>query len=89
MLQAARHVIRKVSQNGVRYSSHGKIDPRRPHMNELPIPQGCWQQNYNEKQKTYNMQLVAGLAVLSATIGYIVQSDQFFFNAFPPKLPKE
>ncbi|XP_043473921.1 uncharacterized protein LOC122506023 [Leptopilina heterotoma] len=90
MLNAARTVIRRISKNGVRFSSYDSSSKEKAfaHMNQLPVPKGSWQKNYDAKQKTYNMQLVAGLSILGGTITYIVQSDSFFFNAFPPKIPE-
>ena len=36
-------------------------------MNDLPVPRGSWQQNYANKQKSYNLTLAGGLAFFGAT----------------------
>ncbi|XP_033220482.1 uncharacterized protein LOC117175055 [Belonocnema kinseyi] len=86
--QIARCVVRRASRNGTRGYHGPPVDFKPPTMNELPVPQGSWQADYNRRQTAYNLQLAAGLILITGTISFIVCSDKFFFNAFPP-VPKE
>ncbi|VVC89294.1 unnamed protein product [Leptidea sinapis] len=38
-----------------------KTDFCYPHMNELPVPCGPWNEYYNERQRYYNLHLFAGI----------------------------
>ncbi len=44
-------------------------------MNEMPVPAGSWAEYNSAKQQTYNLHLVAGLAVTIVT--FIVVSGLF------------
>jgi hypothetical protein len=44
-------------------------------MNEMPVPAGSWAEYNSAKQRTYNLHLVAGLAVTIVTL--IVVSGLF------------
>jgi hypothetical protein len=44
-------------------------------MNEMPVPAGSWAEYNSAKQQTYNLHLVAGLAVTIVTL--IVVSGLF------------
>ena len=46
-------------------------------MDELPVPQGSWQKNYDQKQKVYNIQLVVGLITLASTVSYVSKVAAF------------
>lgn len=47
------------------------INYKPPTMNELPVPQGSWQDANSARQKRYNLQLLAGIASIVATVGYV------------------
>lgn len=50
-------------------SDYGKLPSIKPAtMNEMPTPQGSWAHDYARKQAKYNMQLIAGIGILGATI---------------------
>lgn len=34
----------------------------------MPVPSGSWSEHYNAKQKAYNLQLIAGVAITIATL---------------------
>lgn len=42
-----------------------------PTMDELPVPSGSWQANYNAKQQKYNIQLLASVIFFAVTVGYV------------------
>lgn len=51
---------------------HGPpVDFKPPSMNELPVPQGSWQADYNRRQGAYNLQLAAGVIILTSTISFV------------------
>ncbi|XP_069986029.1 apoptosis-inducing factor 1, mitochondrial isoform X2 [Penaeus vannamei] len=62
-----------------------------PSMNELPVPQGSWTLRNQRKQKTYNLQLAAGLGFTGFTLFVAKQSGLIEFGWGPGKvsLPKE
>lgn len=51
-------------------------------MNDLPVPQGDWQEAYQKKQAKYNAVLVAGIAMLATAIGLVSNLDVDYFAAF-------
>ncbi|XP_053987332.1 uncharacterized protein LOC128880853 [Hylaeus volcanicus] len=87
-----RHILRPVLQktrSGAR-AYHIPRESRPPHMDELPVPSGSWQEAYNKDQKKYNMQLVAGIASLAITIAFGRSTGLLWLNYAPPKpKPKE
>lgn len=46
------------------------------HMNNLPVPNGSWQENYNERNAKWSKMLYGSLAFLGLTV-YAVSSDIF------------
>ncbi|EFX80994.1 hypothetical protein DAPPUDRAFT_303681 [Daphnia pulex] len=52
-------------------------------MNEMPVPSGSWAESNSAKQRTYNLHLIAGLAVTIATILVGVKTDAFYLNLGP------
>jgi len=45
-----------------------------PTLNELPVPQGSWQAQYDAQQKKYNMHLIGGLSFFLVTLGFVSYS---------------
>lgn len=87
--QILRPVARNVAKMGTRSASSKVVDFKWPTVNDLPVPQGSWQEHYNARQKVYNAQLIAGLAVLIGTITFVKVSGIIFFNFAPPEEPAE
>ena len=60
---------------GVRSGSHhSQVVPyelRPPTLDEYPVPQGSWQEDYNKKQKRFNIHLAAGVIIFSSTIAFV------------------
>jgi hypothetical protein len=40
-------------------------------MDDLPVPQGSWQEAYNSRQRKYNMHLIAGISFFGLTFGIV------------------
>lgn len=55
---------------------HGTHRP--PSYNDLPQPEGDWQENYQKKQKKYNAFLGASIVALVGTITYVRKTANFF-----------
>jgi len=47
------------------------VDIKLPTINDIPAPCGPWKEHYDAKQKIYNAQLIAGVAILIGTITYV------------------
>lgn len=58
------------------YSIYGPTNYKPPSMDDLPVPQGSWQQAHNKKQASYNLQLAACLAFTVLTL--VVVSRIFY-----------
>lgn len=48
-------------------SGHHRV----PSHNDLPVPQGDWQENYQKTQARYNAQLIASIVLFGSVIGYV------------------
>ncbi|XP_076445991.1 uncharacterized protein LOC143283660 [Babylonia areolata] len=57
------------------------------HMNNMPVPQGSWQENYNRRNSKWNVQLAISSVVLIATI-YIMDQCEIFYLHSHPKIKK-
>lgn len=61
-------------------------DYKPPTMNDLPVPQGSWQDAYSARQRKYNLQLLTGIAVLGGTLTYVscfhLQEDVEYMSPF-------
>ncbi|XP_043276368.1 uncharacterized protein COX7B [Venturia canescens] len=86
--QLLRPVFRNVTRRGTRQYHDEAANYKPGTMDELPIPQGSWQQQYDSKQTLYNMQLAFGILYAVGSIYYITQSGVIFFNCWPP-VPKD
>jgi hypothetical protein len=42
-----------------------------PTMNDLPVPQGSWQSQYNSNQTKYTIHLIGGVTLLTFTVGFV------------------
>ncbi|KAG7207286.1 hypothetical protein KM043_008956 [Ampulex compressa] len=81
--QLLRPVARSLRTSGTR-SYHLPENYKPPHMNDLPVPQGSWQEHYNAKQARYNVQLIGGVVVFAGTVTYMLTSGLVFFNFWVP-----
>ncbi|XP_012272173.1 uncharacterized protein LOC105695301 [Orussus abietinus] len=80
--QIIRPVIRYGAVRGARFYHDPNFKPVT--MDDLPVPQGSWQKDYEAKQKRYNIHLAVGIASLIFTIAFAKQSGLVYLNAFPP-----
>ncbi|XP_045609933.1 uncharacterized protein COX7B [Procambarus clarkii] len=56
-------------------------------MNDLPVPQGSWQELHSKRQRLYNIHLIAGILAILTTIGVAKESGLVRFY-FGPKIGK-
>ncbi|KAL6260456.1 hypothetical protein P5V15_007981 [Pogonomyrmex californicus] len=82
--QVLRPIARNLARNSTRFSSTKPADIKLATINDIPVSCGPWKEHYDARQKVYNTQLIAGLAVFISTIAYIKFSGVIFFNFFPP-----
>ncbi|KZC04262.1 PREDICTED: uncharacterized protein LOC107187045 [Dufourea novaeangliae] len=86
-----RHLVRPVVQT-TRRSSHAapKIphELRPAHMDELPVPYGCWKESYDKANRKYNLQLAAGVGIFVATVAFGRATGMLWLNYSTPT-PKE
>uniref|UniRef100_A0A0K8TPI7 Putative conserved plasma membrane protein n=1 Tax=Tabanus bromius TaxID=304241 RepID=A0A0K8TPI7_TABBR len=54
-------------------------------MNDLPVPQGDWQEHYQKLQSKYNAILATGVVMLLAAVGLAKSTGVIRFNYSPPK----
>ncbi|KAK4018258.1 hypothetical protein OUZ56_000322 [Daphnia magna] len=52
-------------------------------LNEMPVPSGSWAEHNAAKQKSYNLHLVAGVAITIVTIFAGIQTGSFYLNWGP------
>ncbi|XP_063362777.1 uncharacterized protein LOC134651606 [Cydia amplana] len=79
---AARQIASRVFQQSVRRYHAG--DFKAPTMEELPVPRGSWQANYDAKQRKYNAVLIAGIAFTAGTLVLAKASGLVYLNYSPP-----
>jgi len=85
--QLLKPFTRNVAQRGGR-AYHAPAEFKPGTMDELPIPQGSWQQYYDNKQKSYNLQLAFGVVYFVSTMTYIISTGAIYLNWGPP-VPKD
>nr|XP_034172347.1 uncharacterized protein LOC117600707 isoform X2 [Osmia lignaria] len=87
-----RHMLRPIVQNtrmGAR-SYHVPHDVRPPHMDEVLVPSGSWQEAYTKANRKYNLVLALGITSLLVTIAIGRWNGTLWLNFAPPKpKPKE
>lgn len=54
-------------------------------MNDLPVPRGDWQEEYDRRNRKYNGILAAGIAIFVGTITVVKSSGVIHLNSAPPK----
>ncbi|XP_034933748.1 uncharacterized protein [Chelonus insularis] len=78
--------VARVVQKSARGYHKEQVPFKFPTMDELPVPQGSWQEQYNRNQKTYNAALVIGIALLAGTITFGNMSGALYMNSSPPNI---
>ncbi|XP_053604462.1 uncharacterized protein LOC128671752 [Plodia interpunctella] len=76
-------VSRLFQQTARRY--HGESHFKPPSMDELPVPAGSWQAQYDANQRRYNAALLFGLAFTAGTLVVAKASGLVYLNYSPPK----
>ncbi|KAK0075439.1 hypothetical protein PV325_011428 [Microctonus aethiopoides] len=84
MLNRVVRPITRIAQRGVR-RYHEDKSFKYASMDELPVPSGSWQAQYDAYQKKYNMQLIAGVTFFIATFIFAKASGSLYLNAYPPE----
>ncbi|XP_076467865.1 uncharacterized protein LOC143298788 [Babylonia areolata] len=72
--------------------AHWKTDSEvateeKSHMNDMPVPQGSWQENYNRRNSKWNIQLGVSFAALLVTL-FVMTKNNIFYLHDMPKLKK-
>ncbi|VVC91069.1 unnamed protein product [Leptidea sinapis] len=80
----SRTIVSRLTQQTVR-RYHGGHEFKAPSMDELPVPRGSWQAQYDAKQKKYNTVLAFGIAFTVFSITVAKGSGLLYFNYSPPK----
>ena len=80
--------VLRTTRSGTR-SFHIPHDCRPPHMDELPLPCGSWQEAHDKAQAKYNMQLAVGVVTLIGTIVIGRMNGMLWLNYKTPVPPKE
>ncbi|CAH0719738.1 unnamed protein product, partial [Brenthis ino] len=82
---SSRPIISRVIQQFARryHGEHGSFKP--PSMDELPVPQGSWQAQYDANQRRYNSILLFGIAFSVGSIIIAKSSGLVYLNYSPPK----
>ncbi|XP_046744170.1 uncharacterized protein LOC124410086 [Diprion similis] len=85
--QILRPVGRNVLRSGSR-SYHPPAEFKQTTLNDLPVPQGSWQTQYDANQRKYNLHLIFGVGFTIGSIAFAKYSGLIYLNAYPPT-PKE
>ncbi|XP_039966528.1 uncharacterized protein LOC126763717 [Bactrocera neohumeralis] len=54
-------------------------------LNDLPVPEGDWQEQHSRQNAKYNAWLVGGVLLLAGTIGFVKTSGVIEFNSKAPE----
>ncbi|XP_067642563.1 uncharacterized protein COX7B [Eurosta solidaginis] len=54
-------------------------------MNDMPVPEGDWKEQYTRNNARYNAVLVSGILFLAGTIAFVRTTGIIDFNASPPE----
>ncbi|OAD55911.1 hypothetical protein WN48_04161 [Eufriesea mexicana] len=85
-----RHILQPIVRNtriGVR-SYHVPDNVKPPSMDEIPVPNGSWQESHAKLQRKYNLQLIAGIVIFIGTIAYGRVTGLLWLNYSAP-VPKD
>ena len=80
--------VTRITRSGTR-SFQIPHDCRPPHMDELPVPCGSWQEAYDKAQSKYNLQLAVGIVTLLGTIVIGRMNGMLWLNYSAPVPPKQ
>jgi len=58
---------------------------QKAHMNDLPVPEGSWQENYNARNSKWNMQLAGAVVFAIASFIAADQMGCFYLHDIPPR----
>lgn len=69
--------------------SHWKTDKevsieQKSSMNDLPIPEGSWQENYNKRNANWNIQIGVAAIALLVTAAIMNTTGCFYLHDTPP-----
>ncbi|KAK7605518.1 hypothetical protein V9T40_007376 [Parthenolecanium corni] len=56
-------------------------------LDDLPVPEGDWLEDYKKRNRRYWMHFFMGLTALSSTIYFMYEYEPIFFNARIPDMP--
>ncbi|KAK0159759.1 hypothetical protein PV327_010838 [Microctonus hyperodae] len=84
MLNRVVRPITRIAQRGVR-RYHNEQTHKYASMDEVPIPSGSWQAQYDAYQKKYNMQLIGGIGFFIITFIFAEASGSLYMNAYAPE----
>lgn len=76
-------VIRNARQSSHDYGVPANF--KRPTMDDLPVPNGSWQENFQVKQAKYNRHLIVGIVAFTVSM-IAVSSSLHTMNSFKPML---
>ncbi|KAG8224579.1 hypothetical protein J437_LFUL003098 [Ladona fulva] len=84
LTRAVQPTLRRVlgASSGAR-SYHPPADFKEVTYNDMPVPQGSWQAQYDANQRKYNMRLIFGVSFLVGTLIVSKASGLFEFNWAP------
>ncbi|XP_071087757.1 uncharacterized protein [Haliotis cracherodii] len=60
------------------------VTENRVTMNDHPIPEGSWQENYNKRNSKYNMYIAVSSLFLAVTGFILYQSGAVYLHSTPP-----
>ena len=79
----SRQIVSRLLQQQVRRYHDGHFKP--PTMDELPVPRGSWQSQYDANQRRYNTALLLGIGFTAVTLVVAKASGLIYLNYSPPK----
>ncbi|XP_041979830.1 uncharacterized protein LOC121733601 [Aricia agestis] len=80
----SRQIVSRLMQQTVR-RYHGDHGFKPPSMDELPVPRGSWQADYDAANRRYNAVLVLGISFFVGSFAIAKSSGLLYFNYAPPK----
>ncbi|KAJ0183570.1 hypothetical protein K1T71_001546 [Dendrolimus kikuchii] len=79
----SRPIVSRLFQQTVRRYHNEHFKP--PTMDELPVPRGSWQAQYDANQRRHNAALLLGVAFSAFTLVIAKTSGLVYLNYSPPK----